>query len=207
MSVLITIGLTGGIASGKSTVSSMFREHGIPVICADELAHEAVAPRAPALKKIMELFGQDVFDNNGHLDRDALASRVFSNHGLRKNLEEIIHPFVGQKKDELLDGYRREGHPMVVVDVPLLFEAGWDKEVDVILVVYVCRDVQISRLVSRNGLSDEQAKARLDSQWSIEDKKQKAHIVIDNSGSMEDTRIRFTHALEELRSIALSRAT
>ena len=94
---------------------------------------------------------------------------------------------------------------MVVVDVPLLFEAGWNDEVDGIVVVYVGKDLQVSRLVRRNGLSESEAQARLDSQWSLDDKRKKAHLVIDNSGSLDDTRSRFEQALETLKSMASSR--
>ncbi len=204
--ILLIIGLTGGIASGKSTVSSMFREHGVPVICADELAHEAVLPGSPALDEIRELFGDDVFDECGELDRLALGAKVFADHRLKKKLEDIVHPVVERGKNELLEKYSSQSHPMAVVDVPLLFEAGWNHEVDVIVVVYVGRDLQVSRLVQRNGLSEREAQARLDSQWSLDDKKKKAHLVIDNSGSMENTRTRFEQALETLKSMASSRA-
>ena len=201
---MITVGLTGGIASGKTTVSAMFKELGIPVICADELAHDAVKTGSPALREIREVFGDEVFDQYGELDRLKLGSRVFGNPLLKKQLEQIIHPAVALKKQELLDYYVRQGHPIVVIDVPLLFEAEWDKAVDVILVVYVSRDLQAERLVQRNGLSAEEAQARLNSQWSIEDKKDKAHMVIDNSGSIEETRIRFRQVIDELRAMAPS---
>lgn len=201
---MITVGLTGGIASGKTTVSAMFRELGIPVICADELAHDAVKTGSPALREIREVFGDEVFDQYGELDRLKLGSRVFGNPLLKKQLERIIHPAVALKKQELLDYYVSQGHPIVVIDVPLLFEAEWDKAVDVILVVYVSRDLQAERLVQRNGLSAEEAQARLNSQWSIEDKKDKAHMVIDNSGSIEETRIRFRQVIDELRAMAPS---
>ncbi len=201
---MITVGLTGGIASGKTTVSAMFRELGIPVICADELAHDAVKTGSPALREIREVFGDEVFDQYGELDRLKLGSRVFGNPLLKKQLERIIHPAVALKKQELLDYYVSQGHPIVVIDVPLLFEAEWDKAVDVILVVYVSRDLQAERLVQRNGLSAEEAQARLNSQWSIEDKKDKAHMVIDNSGSIEETHIRFRQVIDELRAMAPS---
>ncbi len=195
---MITVGLTGGIASGKSTVSSMFRESGIPVICADELAHEAVSPGSPALEKIMEVFGSDVLDPDGNLNRAVLGSKVFTDSNLKKQLEQIIHPVVARRKEELLRDYERQGHRIVVVDVPLLFEANWENTVDVVLVVYVNRDVQGERLMRRNGLSVEEVSARLNSQWPIEDKRKKAHIVIDNSLSIEDTRTRFRQVLAEL---------
>ena len=200
------VGLTGGIASGKSTVSAMFREHGVPVICADELAHSAVAHGSPALEKIRKLFGDDVFYENGELDRMALGARVFGDRKLKKELENIVHPVVEQRKNELLETYSAQGHPMVVLDVPLLFEAKWDQEVDVIVVVYAGRDLQASRLVARNGLSETEARARLDSQLPIEEKKKKAHLVIDNSDSLETTCERFKHALDKLRSMALAHA-
>lgn len=197
---MITVGLTGGIASGKSTVSAMFREHGIPVICADELAHEAVKLGSPALLKIRQIFGNDVFDLNGDLDRTALGSKVFGNHELKTQLEHIIHPVVARKKDELLEHYAGLGHSIVVVDVPLLYETGWDKTVDVVVVVYVKRDLQEQRLVARNGLTPDEAAARLNSQLSIEEKKNRAHILIDNSGSIDETRSRLAQVVEELKS-------
>lgn len=195
---MITVGLTGGIASGKSTVSSMFRESGIPVICADELAHEAVSPGSPALEKIKEVFGSDVLEPDGNLNRAVLGSKVFTNSNLKKQLEQIIHPVVARRKEELLRDYERQGYRIVVVDVPLLFEANWENTVDVVLVVYVNRGVQAERLMKRNGLSVEEVSARLNSQWPIEDKRKKAHIVIDNSLSIEDTRTRFRQVLAEL---------
>lgn len=197
---MITVGLTGGIASGKSTVSSMFKEHSIPVICADELAHEAVKKGSPALKKIREIFGDDVFQEDGELDRMALGSKVFADHTLKKKLEGIVHPYVEQKKDEFLAKCAAQGHPVVVIDVPLLFETGWNNNVDVVVVVYVNKELQIKRLMERNGVSLEQATARLDSQWPIEDKKEQADVVIDNSGPLEETRLRFEKALEEIKS-------
>lgn len=200
------VGLTGGIASGKSTVSAMFREHGVPVICADELAHSAVAAGSHALEKIRKLFGDDVFDENGELDRMALGARVFGDRKLKKELENIVHPLVEQQKNELLETYSAQGHPMVVLDVPLLFEAKWDQQVDVIVVVYAGRDLQASRLVARNGLSETEARARLDSQLPIEEKKKKAHLIIDNSDSLDTTRERFEHALDKLRSMAPANA-
>ncbi len=206
MQILLIIGLTGGIASGKSTVSSMFREHGVPVICADELAHEAVSPGSPALDEIRKVFGDDVFDESGRLDRLALGSKVFADHRLKKELEDIVHPVVEHGKKELLKRYSDQGHSMAVVDVPLLFEAEWDNKVDVIVVVYINRGLQVSRLVSRNGLSEREAQARLDSQWSIDEKKRKAHLIIDNSDSLETTRARFEQTLEKLKSMASSQA-
>lgn len=202
---MMVVGLTGGIGSGKSTVSTMLREAGVPVVCADELAKKAVEKGSPALEEIRRTFGDGVIDAQGRLDRAAMARLVFSDSSRRKKLESIIHPRVEEEKDRIVHQYSREGHPIVAVDVPLLFESGWESAFDLIIVVYVPREVQEKRLMYRNGISKEEALARLDAQMPIEEKKGRADRVIDNSGTVEETRRQVDRVLDDIRTVARTR--
>jgi dephospho-CoA kinase len=199
---MLVAGLTGGIASGKSTVSQLFEQSGVPVICADELAHEAVKPGSPALDEIREVFGDDTIDHEGNLDRAAMARLVFHDPGLRKKLESIIHPRVSEGKMRRLKELERQGHSVALVDVPLLYETGWDKDFDLVIVVHVPRDVQLTRLVQRDKMAPEDALARLESQMPIDEKRDRADRVIDNSGSLEQTRQQVEALVLRLRAMA-----
>ncbi len=199
---MLVVGLTGGIASGKSTVSSLFQELGVPVICADELAYEAVKLGAPALEEIRREFGNAIIDNEGRLDRAAMARLVFHDSAQRKKLESIIHPRVSEEKDRRLEEFRHQGHAVVVVDVPLLYESGWEKEFDLVIVVHVPRHVQEQRLVDRDGMTHEDARARLDAQMPIDEKRARADKIIDNTDSLHCTREQVELILNELRVAA-----
>jgi len=184
--VMFVVGLTGGIASGKSTVSQMFEKAGVPVVCADELAHELVKSGSQALQEIERAFGRDVIDGNGELNRPAMARLVFQDESKRKRLECIIHPRVREAAAQRTRKLEEAGYGMVIVDVPLLFEVGWDT-LDAVVVVYAPRTVQERRLMDRDGLSKEEAEARLGAQMSLEEKKNRADYVIDNTGSLDQT--------------------
>jgi dephospho-CoA kinase len=199
---MLVVGLTGGIASGKSTVRCLFQQLGVPVICADELAHEAVKPGAPALEEIRREFGDGTIDEEGELDRAAMARLVFHDAALRKKLESIIHPRVSEEKDSRLEEFRCQGHAVVVVDVPLLYESGWQKAFDLVIVVHVPRNVQEQRLVDRDGMTHEDARARLDAQMPIEEKTARADKIVDNTGSLQRTREQVESILNELRVVA-----
>ena len=199
---MIVVGLTGGIASGKSTVSRMIEESGVPVICLDELSHEVVKPGKPALDEIRKEFGPRVIAENGELDRAALAEVVFKDTGKRKLLESIIHPKVGDEKNARIAALEKQGHKVVVVDVPLLYEVLWDRHCDLVVVVYTAREDQERRLIARDGLSAEEARLRIDAQMPIQEKKQRADLVIDNSGSEEQTLAQVRQTLDEIRAKA-----
>ncbi len=196
---MLVVGLTGGIASGKSTVSRMFQEAGIPVICLDELAREAVRAGSPALAEIREVFGVAVIGPDGELDRQAMAQVVFQDASRRRVLESIVHPRVGEETQRRVEELQKEGCKLVVLDVPLLYEVGWEKICDKVVVVYAPREIQEGRLRQRDGLSAEQARTRLDAQMPIEEKKTRAHYVIDNSSTLDSTRGQFENLLEKLR--------
>ncbi|MBM4327570.1 MAG: dephospho-CoA kinase [Deltaproteobacteria bacterium] len=198
----MVIGLTGGIASGKSTVSRMFEEAEVPIICLDALAREVVKPGAPALEEIRKEFGDAVLDSDGGLDRTAMARVVFENPDKRKKLEAIIHPRVEQEKDRISSELERSGHDLLVLDVPLLYEVGWDRSCDVVVVVYVPRIVQEQRLRQRDGLTEKDARLRLQAQIPIDEKRERADFVIDNSGDLKETRAQFEAVLAQLRVMA-----
>lgn len=196
---MLVVGLTGGIASGKTTVSTMLREAGVPVICADELARDVVGPGSPALAEIRTAFGDEAVDSEGNLDRAGVARIVFGNEAKRRGLEEIIHPRVASEQDRKLQELQAAGHRLAVLDVPLLYETGWDRYVAFVVVVYVPREIQEQRLIRRDGMSPEEARARLAAQMHIEDKRTRADRVIDNSTTLEATRVQVMRLLEELR--------
>lgn len=185
----MNIGLTGGIASGKSTVSRLLVERGALLVDADRIAREIVLPGSPALDQIADRFGADMLLPDGSLDRKRLGNVVFSDAGKRKELEEITHPAIRQ---EMITQMRRleEEHPqsLVVVDVPLLYESGLTDRFEEIVVVYVPQAIQLERLMRRDGLNEAEASERLLSQWDIEKKRELADYVIDNSKGMEETR-------------------
>jgi len=203
---MLVVGLTGGIASGKSTVSRMFADQGIPVICADELARDAVRPGSDALQEIRSTFGEDVLDEHGGLDRAAMARLVFQNAAKRKLLESIIHPRVAEEQQRRSRRLELEGHRIAIIDVPLLYESAWEKAFDLVIVVYVPAEVQEHRLMARDKISREDAQSRLDAQMPIEKKKKLADRVVDNTGGMKHTLDQVKSIMEELEALAHSKA-
>jgi dephospho-CoA kinase len=175
----ITLGLTGGIASGKSTVLNQFRKRGAAVIDCDKIAREVVRKGEPALAKIIKLFGRRVLKRDGSLDRAALGRIAFSNSAKRKALEKIIHPEV---KREVFKRVKKIRQDVIVVDVPLLFEAKWQACFDKTLVVWTTEKTQVSRLMRRDGFSRGEAIKRIRAQMPLAQKKRLADFVINNSG-------------------------
>ncbi len=182
------IGLTGSIASGKSTVSAMLREIGAAVVDADAIVHDLQRPGTPVLGAIVREFGPGVLRPDGSLDRQALGRIVFADAGRRRALEAIVHPAVRAEMRRQIEEHRRAGRPAVVLDIPLLFESGWDRMVDEVWLVYVDGATQKARLMARSGLSPEEAEARIAAQMDLEEKARRADRVIDNRGSLEETR-------------------
>ncbi|KFZ41704.1 dephospho-CoA kinase [Anoxybacillus flavithermus] len=184
---MLTIGLTGGIASGKSTVAAMFRDLHIPVIDADEIAHRVTAIDGEAYHLIVETFGSDILDSNGAIDRRKLGAIVFHDEQKRKQLNAIVHPLVRKHMLQQKEQYAKQKEKAVVLDIPLLFESKLEHLVDRILVVYVDEQTQLHRLCERNGFSVEEARARMKAQMPLEEKRKKADAVIDNNGTIEET--------------------
>ncbi|MFC4618246.1 dephospho-CoA kinase [Camelliibacillus cellulosilyticus] len=185
---MIRIGLTGGIASGKSTVARFFHELSIPVIDADIAAREVVKPGEPAYHQIVDYFGHDVLQNDLTIDRKKLGAIIFNNDHKREALNAIVHPEVRKWMLERVKDCQERGERAVVLDIPLLIESQLTNWVDKVLIVYVPFEIQKDRLMKRNLLSEEEALARIGAQMPLEEKKAFADAVIDNSGSIEKTK-------------------
>lgn len=183
----VVIGLTGSIATGKSTVSLMFDDYGIPVVDADKLSREVVKPGRDAYQQIVSVFGEGILREDHTLDRKALGEIVFNNDEKRKQLNEIVHPAVRSEMVRKRDQYLMQGDKAVVLDIPLLFESQLTDYVDKTLVVAVEEDVQLKRLMERDGSTKEEALSRIRSQISITEKSRMADEVIDNNGSKKET--------------------
>jgi dephospho-CoA kinase len=182
------IGLAGGIASGKSSVSRILSELGAAIIDADAIARTVVEPGKPAFRQILEHFGDAVLATDGNLNRRKLGDIVFSDPVQREQLENITHPAIWSEVTRQISDAEAAGLKVAVLDVPLLFETGWEKHVDSVWVVYVDRQTQIARLINRDYLTLGQAEQRIAAQFSLERKRQLANIVIDNSSDPENTR-------------------
>ena len=183
---MLRVGLTGGIGSGKSTVSALLRDHGAVVIDYDRLAREIVEPGAPALSAIAERFGPEVIAADGTLNRPALGAIVFADDQARRDLEAITHPAIrelAQRREQDAGSSSPGGRPVVVHDNPLLVEMGAHEHCDVVLVVDVPEGVQVQRLVDVRGMTEAEARARMAAQASRNDRAAVADHVIDNSGS------------------------
>ncbi|CAI7724718.1 MULTISPECIES: dephospho-CoA kinase [Bacillus] len=193
----LVIGLTGGIASGKSTVSQMIKEKGIRVVDADIIAKEAVSKGAPALHQIVQTFGEEVLLPNGELNRQQLGAIIFSDEEKRKKLNAIVHPEVRKEMLKQRDEGVSNQETFVVLDIPLLFESKLEGLVDRIIVVYTTPELQLSRLMNRNDLSEEEALNRIHSQQPLEEKCQKADRVIENTKDLAFMRKQLENILNE----------
>ncbi|OJG26909.1 dephospho-CoA kinase [Enterococcus caccae] len=180
------LGLTGGIATGKSTVVKLFRNLGFPVVDADLIAREIVEVGMPALAKIVGAFGSEILRLDGSLDRKKLGKLVFSDKQKRRELNELLSPFL---KEAILSQIKKkeEKAKLVVVDIPLLYEGGYDAYMDKVAVVYVPENIQLMRLMKRDQLTEGEAWQRINSQLSIETKKQRADILFDNQKTIQET--------------------
>jgi len=182
------VGLTGGIATGKSTVSTMLAEAGARIIDADELAREVVRPDLPAWEAVVAHFGPGILQADRTIDRDRLGALIFQDPGLKAVLERIVHPAVAEAMAARLAEFARNAPDSVLVlDVPLLYEAKMDAGLERVIVVYAPENVQLERLIRRNGLSRAEALARIGAQMPIAEKRRRADTVIDNSGSLAAT--------------------
>ena len=179
------VGLTGGISSGKSTVSSYLKQLKIPVIDADEVARKVVEPNSQGAKEIKKAFGSDVFEEDGTLNRQKLGELVFSNAENRQKLDELLQPLIKIMILEEIEEYRQKGEKMIVLDLPLLFEKQYEELCEEIIVVYVPKELQLERLMKRNQYTKQEALSRIDSQLSIEEKRKRATVLLDNQGTIQ----------------------
>ena len=195
---MLIVGLTGNVAAGKSAVAQSWREAGVPVVSADQLARTAVEPGTEALARIEELFGPGVIQADGALDRAAVRRIVFRDEDALRHLEAIVHPAVRRLRDEWTRRQREAGAGMVVWEIPLLFETGIEGEADVVVVVDAPEDARRRRVVETRGIDEGEAVAIMEAQMPAEEKRRRADVVIENAGTREELEGR---AAEVLRSL------
>lgn len=182
------LGLTGGIATGKSTVSHIFKNSNVPVIDADIIARQVVEPESETLKMIINEFGEKYLMENGTLNRKKLGKLVFSDGVALEKLNGVIHPAIRKEILAQIQSYRKSGSPLIVLDMPLLFEENYQTICDAVMVVFVPEITQLKRLINRDGLTSAEARLRIKAQWPIQNKKDLADFVIDNSTTVAVTR-------------------
>src|SRR5664280_810356 len=196
---MLNVGLTGGIASGKSTVATIFAKHGAHLIDFDGLAHKVQEPEKPAWREVVNQFGEGILQPDNKIDRVKLGNIVFADKKKPIELDKIVHPFVYQEWHMLLEKIdKKEKHAIVLSDIPLLFEGNMQRLFDLTILVLIAPKEQILRLMVRNGVSKEQAGKRLKSQMPINEKIALADIVIDNKGSITETEKRVGQVWQEL---------
>jgi len=200
--MMLKVGLTGSIAVGKSHVLHMFAELGCHVIDADRIARDVVAPESGGLKSVVATFG-DVLDIDGTLDRAKLGQIVFADESKRQKLNSILHPLIMAAQDEeIREIQSRDPDGIVIIDAALMIESGGYQRLDKLIVVHCEPEIELERLMKRDGLSREAAQARINTQMPQEAKKQYADFLIDTSGSFDDTRAQVVAVFEQLRALS-----
>jgi dephospho-CoA kinase len=195
------IGLTGGIASGKSTVGRMLSEQDFPVIDTDRLAKEVVEPGKPALEELVKAFGREILMGNGTLDRHRMLDMILTDAGTRKLVEKIIHPYVFKRMDQILQQLAASGKNIVIVEVPLLFEAGWQHLFDYVVTVLAPEPLCIERLTRHKEISHDMASKWLATQISQEVKAKRSDYIIRNSAGLDELQIQVNDLAKLLRQM------
>jgi dephospho-CoA kinase len=196
------VGLTGGIGSGKSTVAARLAEHGVPVVDADQVAREIVAPGEPALADLVAHFGGEILAEDGSLDRAGLAAIAFADEDQRATLNAITHPRIAERVTARLQHLEDEGAELVVLDHPLLLESDPTGRVDTIVVVLAPEELRVTRLVEQRGLDEADVRARMRAQLDDETRRARADHVLDNDGDLDTLLARTDELLIRLREAA-----
>ena len=181
---MLTIGLTGGIGSGKSAVADLLRQFGASIIDADRLGHEAYTPNSEAWRQVVAAFGQEILTAEGDIDRRKLGSIVFGDPEELARLNGIMHPLMARMVEERKAELATAGESVAVVEAAVLFEAGWDSLVDEVWTTFAPVNAVVERLHARNGLSEEEARKRINSQMSVEERNRRSDVVVDNSADL-----------------------
>jgi dephospho-CoA kinase len=203
---MLIVGLTGGVASGKTVVSQVLKEEGAYIIDADQIARELVQPHKPAWNELIRAFGKEILQEDGSIHRKKLADKVFANPKQRKVLNQILHPRIKEEMDRRTKEIgQKDPKAIVVIDAPLLVELEEHHEMDKLIVVTTTQTQQIERLKDRDGTNPEEALRILSSQMPVEEKAKLADFVIRNEGSLEETRKRAREVLKELRKVVLQK--
>lgn len=190
-------GLTGGIGSGKSTVAEMLEEYGVPVVSADELSRMVVAPGSRGLADVVEAFGPEVLDEKGELDRKRMGQIVFTTPERRRQLEAILHPRIRERYEQVLDALEKAGHPVMVYEVPLLFEKKLDQQDEMkgVILVTATTDTRMARVKARDSLTTDDVLARMRAQMPEQEKRARADYIIHNDGDLDDLRREVEHLI------------
>jgi dephospho-CoA kinase len=204
---MFVIGLTGGIGSGKSTVSDMLRAKGAAVVYADQIGHEVYRPGAPAWQQVVDAFGRQMLDDDGQIDRRRLGQVVFSDPEARRRLDAITHPAMERMMAERLEELRRQGTRVAVLEAAILIEASWVHLVDEVWLTLVSPALAARRSMERSGLSREQAEARIAAQLSNEERLKHAQVVIDTDCSLAEVAQRVDELWDDLMARLAARAT
>ena len=203
---MLIVGLTGGVASGKTAVSQVLKEEGAYIIDADQLARELVQPHKPAWNELIRAFGQEILREDGSIHRKKLAEKVFADPEQRKLLNQILHPRIRKEMDRRAKEIgQKDPEAIVMIDAPLIVELGDHREMDKLIVVTSTQTQQIERLKDRDGTSPEEALRIVSSQMPLEEKLKFADFVIRNEGSLEETRKRTKEVFKELKKIVLQK--
>lgn len=184
---MFKLGLTGGIATGKTTISNYLKTKGIPVLDADEYARKVVEPGTPGLTDIVNTFGKQVLQSDGSLNRKLLGQIIFNDMTARQKLNDITHPRIQQMMTDELQKLSKDKTPLVILDIPLLLENHNIAGADAIMVVTVPESIQLNRLMQRNNLTKEEAQRRIDAQMPLSEKEKLADFIVDNSGTIANT--------------------
>jgi dephospho-CoA kinase len=192
---MVLVGLTGGIATGKSAVSALLRARGIPVVDADAIAHAVEEPGTAEWRAVLETFGWPAIEPSGRINRHWLGRLVFGDAAARERLNAIVHPGVRRRLWDAVEEHRTADAPLVVVDVPLLIENGLYRQVDAVWLVDCDAEQQLARLIKRNGLSEAAARDRIAAQMPLAEKRRYADVVIDNRGTLDQLRGEVERAL------------
>jgi len=198
---MLRYGLTGGIASGKSTVAAMLRAHGFPVLEADQISHALIAPGGASYDNVVAAFGREILDDDGRINHQRLAALVFHDRGKLTQLNALIHPLVEKEVIERFAALEQSGHIAAFVEAALIFEAGLERQLDGVVVVWSLPEQQLARLIER-GMSEDEARRRIIAQMPVEQKLALATQKIDCSGSMEKTREQVDALAAKLRPAA-----
>jgi dephospho-CoA kinase len=197
---LRVFGLTGGIGSGKSTVAALLRERGVPVVDADELSRQAVAPGSEGLSQVLAELGHDLVGPDGALDRKRVGTLVFGDESARKRLNAITHPIVRRLSQERFAALEQGGALLAAYDVPLLFEVGLDAVLRPVVLVAASESTQLSRILERDGLAEADARARIAAQLPLATKRQRADYVLENDGTRAELAAQVDALLPLLRA-------